>query len=89
MLHQIRPVVELAGADSMDVSLTEQVQQFRFNQFALEWILVPGENHLGQAIKAFSRKPSRVCAADQIQRLVLLGGECQMFDPIVRYQGDL
>jgi len=42
VLHQIRPVVELAGADSLDVSLTEQVQQFRFNQFALEWILVPG-----------------------------------------------
>ena len=42
MLHQICPVVELAAADSLDISLTEQVQQFRFNQFALEWILVSG-----------------------------------------------
>ena len=58
MLHQICPVVELAAADSLDISLTEQVQQFRFNQFALEWILVLGQNHRGQAIKAFSRKPS-------------------------------
>tara|TARA_B100000927_G_scaffold215936_1_gene176203 strand:- start:828 stop:1079 length:252 start_codon:yes stop_codon:yes gene_type:complete len=82
MFHQVRPVVQLTGAEPLDVPLAEKVEQFRFNQFALEGIALIRLQDLGEAIKPFCRKACRIRAADQIQRVVFVGGECQLFHPV-------